>query len=106
MNHSIYANADASNVSHGTFRPTLLSRLLSTAKSWRNRRIAIRELHAMPDSLLCDIGIARWQIEDAVNRRSADGAQPTIHRLHDNNVAVPVEQESVGHKATEHKQAA
>ena len=55
------------NVIRGLFRPTLLSRGWAALKSWRNRRIAIRELNAMPDALLRDIGIERYQIKNAVN---------------------------------------
>ena len=55
------------NVIRGLFRPTMLSRGWAALKGWRNRRIAIRELNAMPDALLRDIGIERYQIKNAVN---------------------------------------
>ena len=55
------------NVIRGLFRPTLLSRGWAALKGWRNRRVAIRELNAMPDALLRDIGIERYQIKNAVN---------------------------------------
>ena len=38
---------------------------------WHARRVAIRQLHAMPDWLLRDIGIERHQINDAVNHLGA-----------------------------------
>ena len=55
------------NVIRGLFRPTMLSRGWAALKGWRNRRVAIRELNAMPDALLRDIGIERYQIKNAVN---------------------------------------
>ncbi len=38
---------------------------------WHARRVAVRQLHAMPDWLLRDIGIERHQINDAVNHLGA-----------------------------------
>ena len=55
------------NIVDGLFRPTLLSRGLVILKGWSKRRRAIRELSAMPDALLRDIGIERHQINDAVH---------------------------------------
>jgi len=53
-----------------------LSRTWAALRAWNNRRIAVRELSAMPDAQLRDIGIERYQIRDAVN-----GAYPGIIRL-------------------------
>lgn len=52
------------------------ARAWSALRAWHNRRIAVRELSAMPDALLRDIGIERYQIRAAVN-----GAYPGIIRL-------------------------
>lgn len=54
----------------------LLARAWAMLRAWHNRRIAVRELSAMPDALLRDIGIERYQIRAAVN-----GAYPAIIRL-------------------------
>jgi len=66
-----------SNIIHTRFRPGALSRTWTALRSWNNRRVAIRELSAMPDALLRDIGIERYQIKDAVG-----GAYPEIFQLH------------------------
>lgn len=58
----------------GLFRA--LSRTWAALRAWNNRRIAVRELSAMPDAQLRDIGIERYQIRDAVN-----GAYPGLIRL-------------------------
>ena len=50
----------------GDFRPGLLSRLSAAIRGWVHNRRAIRELNALPDALLMDIGIERHQIRDAV----------------------------------------
>lgn len=88
MNNSIYASSTngncesstsrsyggrtVSNIRHASFRPNvffnnLFSRALTTVQNWRNRRIAVRQLRAMPTALLRDIGIERHQIIDVVH---------------------------------------
>ena len=72
MNQSITqtpAAPAAATILTGAFRPAFGARIhamWSAYKTWRNRRLAVRELSAMPDSLLRDIGIERWQIRDVV----------------------------------------
>lgn len=56
------------NIVRGSFRKSLVARMISKVGAWNQRRVAIQELSAMPDSLLRDLGIARYQIEDAVNQ--------------------------------------
>lgn len=53
-----------------------LTRAWASLRAWHNRRVAVRELSAMPDALLRDIGIERYQIRAAVR-----GAYPGIIRL-------------------------
>lgn len=84
------------NIIHGLFRPTLLSRGWTALKSWQSRRIAIRELRAMPDSLLRDIGIERYQIKDAVNNFSK---HPAVVRMPGENTAPAAETGKVARKA-------
>lgn len=57
-----------SNIFHAPFRRPLFSRFSLAVKNWRSRRIAIRQLRAMPEALLRDIGIERYQIENLVMR--------------------------------------
>ncbi len=71
------------NIVHAPFRPTLFSRVATAVKGWHSRRLAIRELNAMPDALLRDIGIERYQIKDAVNNF---GARPEIFRMRNEKV--------------------
>ncbi|MGR3984863.1 MAG: DUF1127 domain-containing protein [Gammaproteobacteria bacterium] len=61
--------AATANILSGAFRPAFNARLAamwSAYKTWRNRHLAVRELSAMPDALLRDIGIERRQIRDVV----------------------------------------
>lgn len=80
-------HAGDSNIIHTRFRPGTLSRAWTALRSWNNRRMAIRELSAMPDPLLRDIGIERYQIKDAVN-----GAYPEIFKLRNPSPPAPVAQ--------------
>ena len=82
MNKHFQTSGD--NVVHGAFRPSLFSQAWAAVKTWRNRRTAIRELSAMPDVLLRDIGIERYQIKDAVNNFSV---KPEIFRTRNENTA-------------------
>ncbi len=66
--------AGGGNILHVPFRPTLLSRILLAVKNWRTRRLAARELRALPDALLRDIGIERYQIEEVVKGGGAQVA--------------------------------
>ena len=56
------------NIVHARFRRFTFGRLWRAVVNWNARRIAIRELHAMPDNLLRDIGIERHQINYAVQQ--------------------------------------
>jgi uncharacterized protein YjiS (DUF1127 family) len=60
--------AEPENIVKGAFRPNSLVRMLQRVQAWNQRRVAIRELNAMSDSLLRDLGIERYQISDVVNR--------------------------------------
>ena len=52
----------------GTFRPSLVARLIQSVQSWNSRRSAIRQLNLMSDALLNDLGIGRHEIAEVVNR--------------------------------------
>ena len=54
------------NVVRGSFRRNLIRRMIGKIRVWNQRRQAVRELSAMPDSLLRDLGIERFQISDVV----------------------------------------
>jgi uncharacterized protein YjiS (DUF1127 family) len=45
----------------------MLHELSNAIREWRKRRQAVRELSAMPDYLLNDIGIERHAINDVVH---------------------------------------
>ncbi|MDD9822812.1 MAG: DUF1127 domain-containing protein [Gammaproteobacteria bacterium] len=92
------------NIIHTRFRAggpgaalASLARAWAALRAWNNRRIAVRELSAMPDAQLRDIGIERYQIRDAVN-----GAYPDLIRLRGLGGAAVAVAETV----TEVKQAA
>ena len=75
------SNAPAVTVIGGAFRSAPVARLAaiwSVFKAWRNRRLAVRELRAMPDWLLRDIGIERAWIREAVRN---SGARPANLRV-------------------------
>lgn len=47
----------------------LIKRMVAAVRTWNNVRVARRELHAMPDYILRDLGIERSSIESVVSRR-------------------------------------
>ncbi len=72
-------------VSIGAFRAvnaleSAIGRLAQSVTRWRQRRIAIRELQALSDHHLADIGLDRSQIVSTVEEIIETGAQPTWHR--------------------------
>ncbi len=85
MNTQTYASridslyAGNSNILHGLFRPTMLSKVVAAVKGWRSRSAAMRELHSMPDALLRDIGIERSQISEVV---ASGGQRAPVRRMH------------------------
>ena len=60
------------NVVFPEFRATLASRLLQRFSTWKQHRQAIRQLQSLPDYLLQDIGLERYQINDFVATRYTD----------------------------------
>ncbi len=52
----------------GKFRSGVVQRVVTRLRRWNNNRIAVNQLKAMPDYLLQDIGLYRYQIESFVNR--------------------------------------
>ncbi len=66
MNAEVINLNNHSNIVRGNFRGGFASRILHKVRNWNARRIAIRQLRALPESLLRDIGIERHQIVDAV----------------------------------------
>ncbi len=57
------------NVVHGQFRRGILVRIFHKIKMLIERRNTIRQLSALSDRMLNDIGIDRVQINSLVNRR-------------------------------------
>ena len=62
---------DQTNVIHNSFRRGITRRIIGRIKYWNERRAAIRQLTAMSDRLLQDIGIERHEIYQSVYRPSA-----------------------------------
>lgn len=60
-------NYSTNNIFKGDFRQSVFLRLKTAVVGWHSRRVAVRQLRAMPDSLLKDIGIERHQITATVN---------------------------------------
>jgi len=56
------------NVVQGSFRRGYLSRVVDRIKAWHERRVATRQLNALSDRMLRDIGVERHKIDQAVNR--------------------------------------
>ena len=56
-----------SNIVEGAFERGVFTRMVDKYKAWNERRVAISQLSAMPDRLLKDIGIDRYDISAAVN---------------------------------------
>lgn len=46
---------------------TIFQKVLSAFVRWNDHRNAMRELSAMPDYLLTDIGVSRLEIREVVN---------------------------------------
>ncbi len=60
--------AKKTNVIRGSFKTNILLRLVRRMQAWYRNRLAIQELQAMPDVLLRDIGIERYQIAEVVKK--------------------------------------
>lgn len=66
MNNLLQMNR-RQNVVQGAFKRNAVAKYFGRLRAWNQRRLAIRELQAMPESLLKDLGIERYQIADVVN---------------------------------------
>ena len=76
------------NVVRGNFRQHFLLRLAARFTTWRHQRQAVRELQAMSDSLLRDLGIERYEIEDVVQR---GGDFTLLQPVHKQPAVAPLE---------------
>ena len=61
--------ANNANVVHGSFRRSIVSRVIDQIKVWNERRAAIRQLNALSDRLLLDIGVERHEIAAVVKKQ-------------------------------------
>ena len=61
-------SSDRGNVVQGRFQRSVLVRLVDRIRTWNDDRVAIRQLNALPDRLLQDIGIEREHIAEAVRQ--------------------------------------
>ena len=83
MSKSVAMNT-SNNVIQAPFKRNVFARLAGRVIAWNKRRAAIRELRAMPDVLLQDIGIERYQIAEVVN------GSGSLTRLHTSQIGVAV----------------
>ena len=74
---SIFSNRGT--VVQGRFQRSVLVRLVDRVRTWNDDRVAIRQLNALSDRLLQDIGIERENIAEAV-RHPHTGVAITRHR--------------------------
>ena len=59
-------NEENEGLTQVNFGGSKIKRLINKAVVWNNNRIAIRDLNAMSDWVLNDLGIERYEIEDKV----------------------------------------
>ena len=69
MNHTVNTN-DNTNIVHRKFRLGILVRTFHKIKVLIERRNTIRQLNALSDRMLHDIGISRENIHSSVNNRA------------------------------------
>lgn len=55
-----------------------LRQMVLSFRTWRAARRAERELHALDDRTLEDIGLARWQVRSAVREQRMSRARPLL----------------------------
>lgn len=77
----------------GSFRPRramrLVPQLTRQLRDWQARKESIKILNAMPDRLLLDIGIERYEIAQLANRSKR--VEPCVPLVLPNNAAFPIE---------------
>ena len=59
-------NEETEGLTKVNFGGSKIKRMINKAIVWNNNRIAIRDLNAMSDWVLQDLGIERYEIEDKV----------------------------------------
>ncbi len=69
--NNITMMGDRKNVIHNSFRRGIARRIIDRIQFWNERRNAVRQLAAMSDRLLEDIGIERHEIYQSVHRPGA-----------------------------------
>ena len=77
---------------NGRQRATVLNSLATVfngLRQWRNRQVAIRELSALDDRLLRDIGIARGEIGSIVSGTGNNRYHGSNQRFSSNSVSEP-----------------
>jgi uncharacterized protein YjiS (DUF1127 family) len=57
-----------SNIVEGAFERGVFTRMADKFTTWNEHRQAVRQLSAMSDRMLKDIGIERYEIADAVKQ--------------------------------------
>ncbi len=70
MNNTVNLN-EKSNVVHGSFQRGFVVRVLDQIKDYIEHKKAVRQLNALSDRMLRDIGIDRSDISETVKSRGA-----------------------------------
>ena len=69
--NNIATMGDRRNIIQNSFRRGITRRIIDRIKYWNERRKAVRQLMAMSDRLLQDIGIERHEIYQSVHKPCA-----------------------------------
>jgi len=68
MKTAILDNAHAADFSRGAGVTSSLRKAAKSISTWNKRRVAIRELYALSDRQLADIGVVRGEIPTLVDK--------------------------------------
>lgn len=68
MKTATFDTVQAAGVRHGTGISELLRKAVHSVSIWNKRRLAIRELYALSDRQLADIGLLRGEIPTVVDK--------------------------------------
>lgn len=80
-----------SNIVHAEFEVGIVVRTFRRVKAAIARRAAIRQLHALPDRMLRDIGIERSQIREMVTAQGTL-SQLAVHSTQQSNAPADLRQ--------------
>ena len=92
---------------HESTKPQFIHKLLSTVRRWRRRKACIRELKALNDRALEDIGLRRWEIDSVVDKLlSSAPPSKTCSTISREKILTPQNQPAIDANDNESKLAA